>query len=61
MVPFILIDIFRRLVFRFTPVQPYVLISFISILFIYSYQAEEIAAHLAIAITFALNLQKNEK
>ena len=58
---YILIDIFRRLVFRFTPVQPYVLISFISILFIYSYQAEEIAAHLAIAITFALNLQKNEQ
>ena len=58
---YILIDIFRRLVFRFTPVQPYVLISFISILFIYSYQAEEIAAHLAIAITFALNLQKNEE
>jgi hypothetical protein len=37
------------------------LISFISILFIYSYQAEEIAAHLAIAFAFALNLQKNEK
>ena len=58
---YILIDIFRRLVFRNTPIQPYVLISFISILFIYSYQAEEIAAHLAIAIAFALNLQKNEK
>ena len=46
---------------RITPVQPYVLISFISILFMYSYQAEEIAAHLAIVIAFALNLQKNEK
>ncbi|GIR20740.1 hypothetical protein CM15mP35_10010 [bacterium] len=44
--------------FRNVPIQPYVLISFISILFIYSYQAEEIAAHLAIAIAFALNLQK---
>jgi|TARA_B100000287_G_scaffold262235_1_gene246748 hypothetical protein len=58
---YILIDVFRRLVFRNVPIQPYVLISFISILFIYSYQAEEIAAHLAIAIAFALNLQKNEK
>ena len=58
---YILIDIFRKLVFRITPVQPYVLISFISILFMYSYQAEEIAAHLAIVIAFALNLQKNEK
>ena len=35
---YILIDVFRRLVFRITPVQPYVLISFISILFIYSYR-----------------------
>ena len=58
---YILIDIFRKLVFRIVPVQPYVLISFISILFMYSYQAEEIAAHLAIVIAFALNLQKNEK
>ena len=58
---YILIDIFRKLVFRITPIQPYLLISFISILFIYSYQAEEIAAHLAIAFAFALNLQKDEK
>ena len=58
---YILIDVFRRLVFRITPIQPYLLISFISILFIYSYQAEEIAAHLAIAFAFALNLQKDEK
>ena len=28
---------------------------------VYSYQAEEIAAHLAIVFAFALNLQKNEK
>ena len=58
---YILIDVFRRLVFRTTPIQPYLLISFISILFIYSYQAEEIAAHFAVAFAFALNLQKNEK
>lgn len=58
---YILIDTSRRLVFRYTLIQPYVLVSFISILFIYSYQAEEIAAHLAISIAFAINLQKNEE
>ena len=58
---YILIDTSRRLVFRYTLIQPYVLVSFISILFIYYYQAEEIAAHLAISIAFAINLQKNEE
>ena len=58
---YILIDTSRRLVFMYTLIQAYVLVSFISILFIYSYQAEEIAAHLAISIAFAINLQKNEE
>ncbi len=58
---YIIIEIFRKIIFNDTPLQPYVLISYVSILFIYSYQAEELAAHLAIAIVFGLNLQKNEK
>jgi len=32
----------------------------ILILFMYSYQAEELATHLAISITFIMNLSKNE-
>ena len=43
---YILIDVLRKLVLQIHKLQPYILISFISTLFIYSYQAEEISAHI---------------
>ena len=58
---YILIEILRKIVFKPTPLQPYLLISFITTLFVYSYQAEELATHLAIAISFGLNLKNYEK
>ena len=57
---YILIEILRKIVFKPTPLQPYLLISFITTLFVYSYQAEELATHLAIAISFGLNLKNYE-
>jgi hypothetical protein len=58
---YILINILRKIVFTPTPLQPYLLISFITTLFVYSYQAEELATHLAIAIAFGINLKNYEK
>lgn len=58
---YILINVLRKIVFMPTPLQPYLLISFISTLFVYSYQAEELATHLAIAIAFGINLKNYEK
>ena len=58
---YILIDTLRKIVFKNNPLQPYLLISFISTLFVYSYQAEELSTHLAIAISFGLNLVNHEK
>lgn len=58
---YILLDVLRKIVFQSTPLQPYLLISLITILFIYSYQAEELATHLAVAIAFGINLKKYEK
>ena len=58
---YILIDVLRKIVLKNNEIQSYLLISFISTLFVYSYQAEELSTHLAIAITFGLNLINNEK
>jgi len=58
---YILIDILRKIVFRNNDLQPYLLISYVSTLFVYSYQAEELSTHLAIAIAFGLNLVNDEK
>jgi hypothetical protein len=58
---YILIDILRKIVFKNNDLQPYLLISYVSTLFVYSYQAEELSTHLAIAIAFGLNLVNDEK
>jgi len=58
---FILVAILKKIVFKPTSFQPYLLISFITTLFVYSYQAEELATHLAIAIGFGLNLKNYEQ
>lgn len=58
---YILIDVLRKIVLKNNEFKAYLLISFISTLFVYSYQAEELSTHLAIAITFGLNLINNEK
>jgi len=58
---YILIDVLRKIVLKNNQLQPYLLISFISTLFVYSYQAEELSTHLAIAIAFGLNLINNDK
>lgn len=58
---YILIDVLRKIVLKNNQLQPYLLVSFISTLFVYSYQAEELSTHLAIAIAFGLNLINNEK
>ncbi len=58
---YILIDVLRKIVLKNDQFQSYLLISFISILFVYSYQAEELSTHLAIAIAFGLNLNNNDK
>ncbi len=58
---YILIDILRKIVFKNNNLQPYLLISYVSTLFVYSYQAEELSTHLAIAIAFGLNLVNDEK
>ncbi len=57
---YIIINYLRKLFFTTKPLQPYIFVSLISILFMYSYQAEELATHLAISITFIMNLSKNE-
>ena len=58
---YILIDILRKIVLSNNELNHYLLISFISTLFVYSYQAEELSTHLAMAIAFGLNLMSNEK
>tara|TARA_B100000902_G_scaffold364576_1_gene384650 strand:- start:4 stop:978 length:975 start_codon:yes stop_codon:yes gene_type:complete len=57
---YIIINHLRKLFFTINPLQPYILVSLISILFIYSYQAEELATHLAISLAFIINLSENE-
>ena len=57
---YILIDVLRKIVLKNNQLQSYLLISFISTLFVYSYQAEELSTHLAIAIAFGLNLINND-
>ena len=57
---YIIISYLRKLFYATKPLQPYILVSLISILFMYSYQAEELATHLAISMTFIINLSKNE-
>ena len=58
---YILIDILRKIVLSNNELNHYLLISFITTLFVYSYQAEELSTHLAMAIAFGLNLMNNEK
>ena len=58
---YIIIDTLRKLVLHNSKLQPFILTSIISTLFMFSYQAEELSSHLAIAISFSLNLSKNEK
>ena len=58
---YILIEVLRKIIIKNNQLQSYLLISFISTLFVYSYQAEELSTHLAIAIAFGLNLINNEK
>ena len=57
---YIIISYLRKLFYATKHLQPYILISLISILFMYSYQAEELATHLAISLTFIIKLSKNE-
>ena len=52
--------ILRKLVLQNSKLQPFILTSIISTLFMFSYQAEELSSHLAIAIAFSLNMSKNE-
>ena len=58
---YIIIDILRKLVLHNSKLQPFILTSIISTLFMFSYQAEELPSHLAIAIAFSLNMSKNEE
>ena len=58
---YIIINTLRKLVLHNSKLQPFILTSIISTLFMFSYQAEELSSHLAIAIAFSLNLSKNEK
>ena len=58
---YIIIDTLRKLVLHNSKLQPFILTSIISTLFMFSYQAEELSSHLAIAIAFSLNLSKNEE
>ena len=57
---YIIINHLRKLIFTIKPLQSYILVSLISILFMYSYQAEELATHLAISLAFIINLSENE-
>jgi len=57
---YIIINHLRKLFFTTKPLQSYILVSLISILFMYSYQAEELATHLAISLAFIINLSENE-
>ncbi len=57
---YIIITYLRKLFYTTKPLQPYIFVSLISTLFMYSYQAEELATHLAISIAFIINLSKNE-
>lgn len=57
---YIIINHLRKLFFTIKPLQSYILVSLISILFMYSYQAEELATHLAISLAFIINLSENE-
>ena len=57
---YIIISYLRKLFYATKPLQPYILVSLISILFMYSYQAEELATHLAISLAFIINLSENE-
>ena len=57
---YIIINYLRKLFFTTKPLQPYIFVSLISILFMYSYQAEELATHLAISLAFIINLSENE-
>ena len=58
---YIIIDTLRKLVLHNSKLQPFILTSIISTLFMFSYQAEELSSHLAIAIAFSLNMSKNEE
>jgi len=57
---YIIINHLRKLIFTIKPLQSFILVSLISILFMYSYQAEELATHLAISLAFIINLSENE-
>ena len=57
---YIIINHLRKLIFTIKPLQSYILVSLISILFMYSYQAEELATHLAISLAFIIDLSENE-
>ena len=57
---YIIINYLRKLFFTIKPLQSYILVSLISILFMYSYQAEELSTHLAISLAFIANLSENE-
>jgi len=58
---YIIIDTLRKLLLHNSKLQPFILTSIISTLFMFSYQAEELSSHLAIAIAFSLNMSKNEE
>ena len=58
---YIIIDTLRKLVLHNSKLQPFILTSIVSTLFMFSYQAEELSSHLAIAIAFSLNMSKNEE
>ena len=57
----ILLNLFRKLLFNYSEIQPFLLISVMTNLIMYSYQAEEISSNLAIAFAFILNLKNYEK
>ena len=57
----ILLNLFRKLLFNYSEIQPFLLINVMTILIMYSYQAEEISSNLAIAFAFILNLKNYEK
>ena len=57
----ILLNLFRKLLFNYSEIQPFLLINVMTILIMYSYQAEEISSNLAIAFAFYFKFKNYEK